>query len=132
MRKTAMFLVLLVFFSLSSVHAQEAVYVGSKDIKLLLSITDTGSGMSEMWFSTEKDTDGNWISWSVRESYMNEKNITLPDGPDGEYCIAGMFSDNVNNETVNPIIACCIVDTTIPSGATDIDGITVNVNVTFE
>lgn len=116
----------------SPIYAEDVVYVGSKDVKLLLSVTDVGSGMNEEWFSTEKNADGNWINWTVRESYMNEKNITLPDGPDGEYCVAGMFSDNIGNETITPIVACCIVDTTIPGGSTTVDGIVINIDILFK
>jgi hypothetical protein len=91
---------------LSIVINEGAEYTGSKQIRLDLTATDLGSGVSEISYSF----DGyNWASW---EAFKNTMFISLGTG-DGERNIYYKARDKVGN-SADPVSDSIVLDTTPP------------------
>lgn len=111
----------LLFLSASIASAQpiEKTIVISKTITITNNMTDP-IGMGEMSYSVDSGE-----TWTAPEPYTAEKELTLPDGPDGDYCIQARFSDSAGNWTplTEPKTVCCYLKTVPPEGDPEIKGL---------
>jgi hypothetical protein len=89
----------------------DARYTNSTSITLILDVSDTGSGVSQMSFSL----DG--VQWSNWEQIRDTKILNLSTSTgDGEKIVYLRVSDNANN-TASPISKKIILDTDPPVGS---------------
>ncbi len=96
------------------VIAEGATYVGSVNVNLSLSASDSGSGVSEMRFSNDGST---WVAW---EGFASSRLWMLTAG-DGAKHVYAQYRDAAHN--LSPVYSGTVtLDTTAPSGSIAIAG----------